>query len=425
MLSKPGIIFATWNTLTQHSTAGDRDAMMEVGHANTKRQAEEHNVNQRFWNSIILSAVILGGLAALPASQFSAQAQDTVGPAADKLAQGRAQGAEFLIASQQADGSWTSEKQPGVTGLVTFSLLESGVKPDHPAIVKALKHLSTFVQPDGGIYHPETGHKNYETSITLLAFRAANTSGQYDALLKKAVEFLKGIQWDEAEGADPSQPAFGGQGYGRSKRPDLSNTAFFLEALKSSGVGPEDEAVKRALVFISRCQNLESEHNTTEFASKVNDGGFYYTPAGGGNSQAGNTAEGGLRSYASMTYAGLKSMIYAGLKEDDPRVKAASSWIRKNYSVSENPGLGQQGVFYYHQTFAKALSAMKVDIFEGADGTKHDWRKELAEHLLSLQSTNGSWVNKNDRWYEGDPNLATAFSLMALKYCEPKPLVRN
>ena len=379
---------------------------------------EARHVSNRFWHSLILGLVVLGGITT------RARAQEMIGPTAETLAKGRSHGAEFLIASQQPDGSWTSEKQPGITGLVTFSLLEAGVKPDHPAIVKALKHLTTFVQPDGGIYHPETGHKNYETSITLLAFRAANTNGQYDALLKKAVEFLRGIQWDEADGADPSQPAYGGQGYGRSKRPDLSNTSFFLEALKSSGVGPEDEAMKRALVFISRCQNLESEHNTTEFSSKVNDGGFYYTPAGGGNSQAGNTADGGLRSYASMTYAGLKSMIYAGLEADDPRVKAATAWIRKNYTVNENPGLGQQGVYYYHQTFAKALTAMKVDLFEDATGNKHDWRKELADHLLSTQSENGSWVNKNDRWYEGDPNLATAYALMALKYCEPKPLVR-
>ncbi len=372
----------------------------------------------RFWHSLILGLMVVSGLA------MPGRAEETVGPSAESLASARAKATEFLIASQQSDGSWTSEKQPGITGLVTFALLEGGVKPDHPAVTKALKHLTAYVQPDGGIYHPETGHKNYETSITLLAFRAANTNGQYDALLKKAVEFLRGIQWDEAEGADPSQPAYGGQGYGRSKRPDLSNTAFFLEALKSSGVAPEDEAMQRALVFISRCQNLESENNTTEFASKVNDGGFYYTPAGGGNSQAGNTAEGGLRSYASMTYAGLKSMIYAGLKEDDPRVKAATSWIRKNYTVTENPGLGQQGVYYYHQTFAKALSAMKVDQFEAADGTKHDWRKELAEHLFQTQAANGSWLNKNDRWMEGDPNLATSYALMALKYCEPKTAVK-
>ena len=36
--------------------------------------------------------------------------------------------------------------------------------------------------------------------------------------------------------------------------------------------------MQRALVFVSRCQNLETEHNTTPFAAKNPDGGFYYTP---------------------------------------------------------------------------------------------------------------------------------------------------
>ena len=44
-----------------------------------------------------------------------------------------------------------------------------------------------------------------------------------------------------------------------------------------------------------------------------------------------------------MTYAGLKSMIYAGLKQDDVRVKAAVGYIAKNYTVDENPGQGQRG----------------------------------------------------------------------------------
>ena len=96
------------------------------------------------------------------------------------------------------------------------------------------------------------------------------------------------------------------------------------------------------MVFVSRCQNLESEFNTTEFATKINAGGFFYTPAAGGSSQAGKTPDGGLRSYASMTYAGLKSMLYAGLTKDDPRVKAATTWIRKFYSVEENPGTNNE-----------------------------------------------------------------------------------
>jgi squalene-hopene/tetraprenyl-beta-curcumene cyclase len=254
----------------------------------------------------------------------------------------------------------------------------------------------------------------------LLAFDAANADGRYTDTIIRAAGFLKGLQWDDGEGVDQSDAKFGGAGYGSHARPDLSNTQFFLDALLAAGVSRDDPAVKRALVFVSRCQNLESEHNTTPFAAKVGDGGFYYTPAAGGTSQAGPTPNGGLRSYASMTYAGLKSMIHAGLTPDDPRVKAATTWIRQFYTLDENPGLGAQGLFYYYHTFAKALDAMGVDQFEDGGGANHDWRKELAEHLASIQKENGSWVNAADRWYEGDPNLVTSYTLLALSYCHPR-----
>src|SRR5262249_2825839 len=155
-------------------------------------------------------------------------------------------------------------------------------------------------------------------------------------LLANAERFVKGIQWGATDGTERSNVAYGGAGYGNSKRPDLSNTSFLLDTLKSLGRGADDEAVQRALVFVSRCPNLETEANATAFAAKNPDGGFYYTVAAGGSSMAGTTPDGGLRSYGSMTYAGLKSMIYAGVGPDDPRVKAATSWIRQHYSVDEN-----------------------------------------------------------------------------------------
>jgi squalene-hopene/tetraprenyl-beta-curcumene cyclase len=187
--------------------------------------------------------------------------------------------------------------------------------------------------------------------------------------------------------------------------------------LHAVGRGDDDPALQKALVFISRCQNLESEHNTSEFAAKVNDGGFYYTIAAGGQSQAGNTPEGGLRSYGSMTYAGLKSMIYAGLSRDDPRVKAAYEWIRRHYTLDENPGMGAQGLYYYYHTFAKALDTIGDDRLADANGQSHDWRAELVQKLMSTQKGDGSWINDNPRWLEGDPNLVTGYSLLALSYC--------
>lgn len=345
-----------------------------------------------------------------------------VGPKADDLASARTKAVNFLKTAQAEDGSWTNPEAPGISGLVAYSMLLAGVSPDDPVMMKALKHLESFRQPDGGLYLPKSNHANYETSIVMLALHAANHDGRYNETLKAAEKFVRKIQWDESEGTDRTDPKYGGQGYGSSNdRPDLSNTMFFLEALEATGAKSTDPAVQKALVFLSRCQNLESEFNTTTPASKVNDGGFYYTPALGGQSKAGTTPEGGLRSYGSMTYAGLKSMIYAGVSADDPRVKAASDWIKKFYSVTENPGMGQQGVYYYFQVFAKALSALDEDRIADAQGQMHDWRKELAEHLFSQQQANGSWLNANSRWYEGDPNLATAYSLIALSYCDPKP----
>ena len=119
-----------------------------------------------------------------------------------------------------------------------------------------------------------------------------------------------------------------------------------------------------------------------------------------------------------MTYAGLKSMIYAGVGPEDQRVKAAFEWIRKHYSLSENPGMGQSGLYYYYHTFAKALDALGQDEITDADGTQHNWRAELVATLAREQQPNGSWLNDTTRWLEGDPNLVTGYALLALSYCK-------
>ncbi len=329
----------------------------------------------------------------------------------------------FLATKGQADdGSFNAAAGPAVTALVTTSVLRQGRSPDDPLVAKAIKHVEKFVRDDGGIYSEGTVNRNYETCIAILLFKEANRNGKYDALLGKAEKYVKTNQWgatNEKE-ADASDVKFGGTGYGRTNdRPDLSNTSFFMDALKATGSGADSDAVQRALVFVSRCQNLESPYNTTPFAKKINDGGFYYTPAAGGNSQAGNDEQtGGLRSYASMTYAGLKSMIYAGLGPDDQRVKAALGWLKKHYDLNSNPGLGNQGLYYYYQTFGKAMSALGQDNFVDESGTAHDWRKDLIEALASRQRPDGSWVNENQRWMEGDANLSTGYALLALSYCK-------
>ncbi len=342
-------------------------------------------------------------------------------------------GVQFLLEKGQAeDGSFSKQLSPAVTAMCISSLLEHGVPLSHPKVQKAIAYLETLVQPDGGVYPPGSSLRNYETSVSVMCFQRAKElakkSGdaaaveKYETLVNKAVAFLKGLQWDDAEGHPIESQFYGGQGYGSHKRPDASNTSYFLDALEAAGEDGESEAVQKALVFMSRSQNLPTVHNTAEWASKVSDddrgGGIYSAVGESGESKAGETPNGGLRSYASMTYAGLKSFLYAGVSKDDIRVKAAFDWIGRHYDLKSNPGMGQQGVFYYYHVFAKTLNAVDETMITDSKGQQHHWRNDLIKQLADRQQEDGSWTNPADRWYEGDPNLVTSYALLALSYCK-------
>lgn len=364
------------------------------------------------------SIVLLGAAPIVP----SLAAQEATGP--DRAAYDTAveKGIAYLAQSGQAeDGSFSRQIGSGPTSLAVTAMLRHGRPVQDPAVAKGLEYLAGLAQEDGGIYAPKAFTKNYETCAAIMCFTSSDeTTKKYAQQIEKAEAYVRGAQIDEGENVERDDYSYGGSGYGGSTRPDLSNTAFMVDALKATGAGENDEAIQKALVFVSRCQNLESQYNTTPYAAKVNDGGFYYTPVLDSRGSDRENAAGGLDSYGSMTYAGFKSMLYAGVDKDDPRVKAATAWIAKHYSVTDHPGQGNAGLYYYYHTFAKALDATGQEMLTDADGVKHDWRKELAAELIRRQQPDGSWANENERFMEGDANLATAFALLALDYCRPK-----
>ncbi len=342
-------------------------------------------------------------------------------PSPELLRTSVARGIEYLKTRGQADdGSFSRESGSAVTSLCVAAMLKHRPEmKNDPVVTKALAYIESNIHGDGGVYVEGSKHKNYETCVATAALVEANENGKYDSILARAKAFIKELQWDETEGITTDDPAYGGAGYGSHSRPDLSNTAFMIEALRNLGDEANDEAIQKALIFVARSQNLTGLGNDTKHAAMIGDGGFYYTPAAGGSSQAGSNDDGGLRSYASMTYAGLKSMIFAGLTPDDPRVEAALTFIRKNYDLASNPGMGTAGLYYYYHTFAKSLDVAKIDVLEDADGKPHVWREELVKTLADAQSVDGSWLNRaNDRWMEGNSNLVTAYALLSLAYCK-------
>jgi squalene-hopene/tetraprenyl-beta-curcumene cyclase len=125
-----------------------------------------------------------------------------------------------------------------------------------------------------------------------------------------------------------------------------------------------------------------------------------------------------LRSYGSMSYAGFKSLIYAGLNADDPRVVAARAWIERHYTVDENPGVGTDGQYYYYVVFSKSLAALGAKGLT-VNGSAVDWRGDLVAKLTSLQEPDGSFRVLDDRWMEDNKVLTAAYGLIALGAAGP------
>lgn len=335
-------------------------------------------------------------------------------------------GAKFLVNAQGADGAWAGDTGIGITALALRPLArhpEFGAK--HAAVERGVEFVLKAEREEGGLYSPDGLIKNYEMSVAL-SLLVALDDAKYKPLIDKMQKQLLDGQWDEGEGRSVDDPFYGGIGYGRGKRPDLSNVNIMLDALRDSGLPKDSPTYKKAMIFVSRCQML-GEHNDQPFAKDSIDGGFIYSPANGGESKAGERTVGErteLRTYGSMTYAGFKSMVYAGLSKSDPRVQAAIGWIAANWTLDVNPSMpekqSREGLFYYYMTFGRALSAFGESAVRDKSGRDHDWRTELVEQLTKLQKDDGSWVNEQDRWMEGHPALTTAYSMIALQEAFPE-----
>lgn len=312
-------------------------------------------------------------------------------------------GLDFLTQRQKSDGSW--EHDIGITGLAVTAFLEApgGVAPEHrPRLDRALAFIADKAREDGGIYLRDL--PNYYTAVALQALVTAGKP-EHGALIARAQRFLVGLQADEGKGYTEGDKFYGGIGYGSDLRPDLANMEYALGALKASALPADHPLWEKALEFVQRTQN-RSESNDQAWAG--DDGGFVYYP--------GFSYAEGTRSYGSMTYAGLLSYSYAEVGRDDPRVQSALEWIRANYTVDENPGLGAKALYYYYLVFAKALAALGEPVIVDDEGIAHDWRRDLGRKLLAEQHDDGHWVNEDPAWWQDNPVLVTAFSVQALNH---------
>ncbi len=345
-------------------------------------------------------------------------------------------GLRWLDEQQKEDGSWSQGAYPALTALAVMAHeldpRRAAGEAVAPPASRGIDYILKCARPDGGIYVPSDQAPPLPHYNTALSTTALVLSGdpRHRPFVEKGEQFLVGGQH---LGEDIYGGGFGYETGGKREYADLSNTVMAIEAIYAAEKSrPADQTRApgerqldwpAAIRFISRVQNLPGSNDQpwAQDVTKDDWGGFAYHPD---ESKAGEeTSDDGSRrfhSYGSMTYAGLLSFIYADVNRDDPRVQAAVDWIRRHYTVDENPGMGAQGQYYGYHTMAKALANWGECPLVLAGGTKADWRTDLTRKLISLQRIDpktglGYWVNDNGRWWENDPVLATCYALITLE----------
>ncbi len=306
---------------------------------------------------------------------------------------------------------------PALTALPVWALsgvqnlVDAGMRRPQVAIEKGVKYVLSTQRADGGFYVPKPGRGgsglgNYNTSVCLSALFVSGKAPT--AALLKARSYIASTQ---LTGDDTMAGGFGYDKVSRRRYADLSNTGYALDAMRRTQSLEElrtdgqkvDVDWEKALKFV---ENLIKTEGPDAGGAAYNE----RTPqAGSVTNRAGKVH---LRAYGSMTYAAVLSMSHANLDRTDPRVRQSLAYCEKYWSVDENPGMGNQGLYYFYDIMARALSASGVDKVGN-----HDWRKELSAKLISLQKPDGSWSNDNNRFWEADPVLCTSFAILTLQLC--------
>lgn len=384
-------------------------------------------------------AVVLAAVACLAGCR--APADDLGG----RIDQSLARAMHALIHAQSPDGAWRSPTY-GVfrDGLaLTSSVLKAvAFGPDVEGARSARQlgaaYLAGRVRSDGSIDTGPFGltYPVYTASaavIVLGRIEVADGRRARDAWLGD----LRRRQLTEDLGWDASDPAYGGWGYAvepptkhdtdsaRSIDADLSSTLFAVGALRSVGIDPSDPSIRKALVFIQRCQNLPADGREPDPAFD-DDGGFFFSPTDPVRNKAGVAGEdrsGRARyhSYGSTTADGLRALLRCGLSPDHPRVVAARDWLEQHFSASTNPGVfepireDERDATYYYYVWSVAHAFRALDLRKlHASGHEVDWAAALSEELLGRQRSDGTWANRFTAAKEDDPLIATSFAAAAL-----------
>jgi hypothetical protein len=287
------------------------------------------------------------------------------------------------------------------------------------AIGRAFEFLARATAASGavGTGGGVTDYPTYTSAFLLLALSELRPPGWEEAA-RRQVAFLCGMQISERGGWLTSDLAYGGFGFGgvAPTKPigeqdvNLSVTSWVVTALRAAGVASDDETMRRARVFVRRCQQARALEGRPA-------GGFFFSPAAIENASkagfAGPEKLENARAYGSTTCDGVAALVACGARRGDAELDAALGWLATatvetdrvpGFEAADRQHMGQAIRFYWLAALARVARCLESP----------DVAARAQRHLTALQRADGSWRNEVDLMKEDDPVVATALALLAL-----------
>ena len=353
----------------------------------------------------------------LEASTANAATQAQIDQAVDR-------GVRYLLSVQAADGTWQYPGHPvGGTSLVGLALVESGVKPNDPAIQKAAEYVrnqasrttDTYSVALAIMFLDSLGDKNQAPVIAALGQRLRD--GQ-----------LSGGGWTYncQRGGEGFPPGLGFGGPAMLGGGDNSNTQFALLALWVA----RRHGVDGAAALAQTDKHFRG--------SQAQDGGWNYVSFAGAGLPGG--AGVAMASSGSMTCAGLLGLAAqhgsqnslragnnakdlqakaknkaapnaaaAGAPLEDPAVQAGLKCLSQHLSGQAPGRLGLGTELYF------LWSVERVGVTYGLQKIGNvDWYAAGVDILLPKQAPDGSWADYSQ-------SVGTSFALLFLNRANVAP----
>lgn len=283
----------------------------------------------------------------------------------------------WIVGHQEADGSWGGIQPPWVYSLIALKAL--GYPPDHPVMQKGLEGFEGFAIEDKDKFRLQACVSPvWDTCLAMIALLEGGLEPNHPALVRAGRWLLKeqitsGGDWQVKVRSSPGGWAFE---FENDLYPDVDDTAMVMLALLRGELEGKEKALNLGLEWILSMQSRNGgwasfdRDNTKHFITKIPfaDFGEVIDPPS-----------------VDVTAHVLELLGHLGYDKNFKPIRKALSYIRKEQEP-DGSWFGRWGVNYIYGTGAvlSALRAIGEDMGRG-------YIRKAARWLIEHQNQDGGW----------------------------------